>query len=69
MKSARVVLIALVAACGGSANLPLEAGIGPNPTLPGPRKSLIPVVRVAKAEGWPEARAVQLAKLLKRLLR
>jgi glucose/arabinose dehydrogenase len=52
MKNLRVVLVAFVAACGGSANLPLEAGIGPNPTLPEPRKSFIPVVRVAKAEGW-----------------
>ena len=53
MKSARVVIIPLIAAaCGGSAKLPLEAGVGPNPTLPAPRKSFIPVVRVAKAEGW-----------------
>jgi glucose/arabinose dehydrogenase len=52
MKPTPLVLIAFVAGCGGSANLPLDAGIGPNPTLPAPRKSLIPVVRVAKAEGW-----------------
>jgi glucose/arabinose dehydrogenase len=53
MKSARFFFAAvIVAACGGSARLPLEAGIGPSPELPPPRKSLIPVVRVAKAEGW-----------------
>jgi glucose/arabinose dehydrogenase len=52
MKPTPLVLIAFAAGCGGSANLPLDAGIGPNPTLPAPRKSLIPVVRVAKAEGW-----------------
>jgi glucose/arabinose dehydrogenase len=52
VKSARLALLSLLAACSGSAKLPLEAGIGPNPTLPAPRKSLIPVVRVAKAEGW-----------------
>src|SRR5687767_4351246 len=43
-----------VGACGGSARLPLEAGIGPNPTLPAPRTSLIPVVKVARAVGWAE---------------
>ena len=40
-------------ACGGAARLPVEAGMGPNPTLPEPRKSLIPVVKVARAVGWP----------------
>ena len=52
MKSARLALLSVLLACNGSAKLPLESGIGPNPTLPAPRKSLIPVVRVAKAEGW-----------------
>jgi glucose/arabinose dehydrogenase len=45
--------IAIPAACGGSARLPVEAGIGPNPTLPEPRTSLIPVVHVVDARGWP----------------
>jgi glucose/arabinose dehydrogenase len=40
-------------ACGGSAHLPVEAGIGPNPALPAPRTSLIPVVHVVDAKGWP----------------
>jgi glucose/arabinose dehydrogenase len=39
--------------CGGAARLPVEAGMGPNPTLPPPRTSLIPVVQVARAVGWP----------------
>ena len=54
MRSSQIVFSALafVAACGGSAKLPFEAGIGPNPQLPAPRKSTIPVVKVAKAEGW-----------------
>ena len=47
-----IAAVMITAACGGSAKLPLEAGIGPNPELPAPRKSLIPVVKVAKAEGW-----------------
>jgi glucose/arabinose dehydrogenase len=41
-----------VAACGGSARLPIEAGIGPHPTLPPPETSLIPTVKVAEARGW-----------------
>ena len=41
-------------ACGGSAHLPVAAGIGPNPTLPPPDKSLIPTVNVAPAKGWPQ---------------
>src|SRR5688500_2354791 len=39
-------------ACGGSAQLPVAAGTGPTPTLPAPRKSLIPVVHIAPAKGW-----------------
>ncbi|HEX5515531.1 MAG TPA: sorbosone dehydrogenase family protein, partial [Gammaproteobacteria bacterium] len=31
-----------------------SAGIGPNPTLPPPKSSLIPVVNIAPAKGWPE---------------
>ena len=46
-----VVLLAL-AACE-SARLPVEAGMGPDPALPPPRKTLIPTVHVAKATGWP----------------
>src|SRR5436190_2254569 len=51
----RLVLIAAAAcaACGGAARLPVEAGMGPNPVLPPPRTSLIPVVKVARAVGWP----------------
>ena len=45
-------MLALGAACGGSARLPVEAGMGPNPQLPPPRTSLIPVMKVAKATGW-----------------
>ena len=57
MRSRQAVLPLLasvaLAACGASASLPLSAGTGPNPTLPPPRTSLIPVVHVAKAVGWP----------------
>jgi len=39
-------------ACGSMQTLPLEAGTGPNPVLPPPSASLIPVIKVAPAKGW-----------------
>ncbi|CAN5438455.1 sorbosone dehydrogenase family protein [soil metagenome] len=39
-------------ACGETATLPLEAGIGSAPQLPAPTKSLIPTVNIAPAKGW-----------------
>src|ERR1051325_2913146 len=49
-----VVGAALLAACGNSARLPVDAGTGPRPTLPEPKNSLIPTVNVAPAHGWSE---------------
>lgn len=42
-----------LAACGEVASLPVSAGVGANPTLPAPNKSLIPTVNIAPAQGWP----------------
>ena len=42
-----------LAACGEVATLPVSAGIGPHPTLPPPRQTLIPTVHIAPARGWP----------------
>ena len=50
---ATLIAAAAVAACGGVAQLPLAAGIGPDPTLPPPERSLLPTVNIAKATGWP----------------
>ena len=47
------VLPVAVAGCGGSARLPVDAGIGPQPVLPEPRTSLIPTINVVTARGWP----------------
>jgi glucose/arabinose dehydrogenase len=44
------------AGCAGSARLPVSAGTGPNPQLPPPERSLIPLVNVAEARGWPAGR-------------
>jgi glucose/arabinose dehydrogenase len=41
------------AACGTAARVPLQAGMGPHPVLPPPSTSLIPLVNVVKAKGWP----------------
>jgi glucose/arabinose dehydrogenase len=53
---ATVALLTLVG-CGGGEALDPMAGFGPNPVLPEPQRSLIPVVHVAEAVGWPAARA------------
>ncbi len=54
----RCACAALLAAggCASSARLPVTAGMGTNPTLPPPSTSLIPMVHIAKAVGWPEGR-------------
>ena len=53
----RVALLAISVAsatgCGSAARLPVSAGIGPHPELPTPRTSLIPMVKIAPAKGWP----------------
>src|SRR5687768_3855270 len=43
-------------ACGETARLGVEAGVGPSPTLPPPVKTVIPTVKVADATGWPAGR-------------
>jgi glucose/arabinose dehydrogenase len=52
--SAFVVVLAGTVACGAPARLPVSAGIGPHPVLPPPRTSLIPLVHVVTAKGWPQ---------------
>ena len=46
-------LLLNIIACGERATLPLEAGMGPRPTLPAPNPTLIPTVNIAPAKGWP----------------
>jgi glucose/arabinose dehydrogenase len=49
------LLVAVVGVSGcASSRLPVSAGTGPSPTLPPPNKTLIPVVNVVTAKGWPE---------------
>jgi len=42
-----------LAACGAAARIPILEGTGPYPVIPDPSTSLIPVVNVADAKGWP----------------
>ena len=52
---ALVPLAALVlAACGETAKLPFEAGVGPTPQLPAPNKTLVPTVKISEATGWTD---------------
>ncbi|MDX6752276.1 sorbosone dehydrogenase family protein [Geminicoccaceae bacterium 1502E] len=50
------LLVAVCPALGAceQAELPVEAGTGPEPALPEPAKALIPTVKIAPATGWPE---------------
>jgi glucose/arabinose dehydrogenase len=43
--------------CGAPARLPVEAGTGSSPVLPKPSTSLIPLVNVVDAKGWPAGSA------------
>ena len=50
----RAALLALLlVGCGERADIPLSAGIGSDPTLPPPERSVIPTVVIAPARGWP----------------
>jgi glucose/arabinose dehydrogenase len=50
-----LALILLVATCE-RATLPVSAGMGPEPTLPRPARSILPTVNIAEATGWSGAR-------------
>jgi glucose/arabinose dehydrogenase len=51
----------LAAGCGSQATLPLQSGMGPDPQLPPPEKSLLPTVHIAPAVGWQPGEAPQAA--------
>ena len=47
-------LLGGLAACGDTATLAPAQGMGATPTLPEPKTSLIPTVKIAPAQGWPD---------------
>jgi glucose/arabinose dehydrogenase len=55
--SAALLMLITSAGCASSAKLPASAGVGPNPTLPEPKTSLIPDINVVTAIGWPAGAA------------
>lgn len=46
------VALLVLASCASGPALPPEAGYGPSPILPDPKRSLVPVVDIAPAVGW-----------------
>jgi glucose/arabinose dehydrogenase len=46
-------IAALAAACGSPARLPVSAETGVHPIIPRPKESVIPVINVVTAKGWP----------------
>jgi glucose/arabinose dehydrogenase len=44
--------LAALAGCGSVAELPVTAGMGPDPSLPPPQREIIPTINVAEATGW-----------------
>jgi glucose/arabinose dehydrogenase len=44
---------ALAASCGSPARLPVSAETGVHPVIPRPKESVIPVINVVTAKGWP----------------
>ncbi|MEO5659028.1 MAG: sorbosone dehydrogenase family protein [Polaromonas sp.] len=49
-----LALLGGLAACGDTAMLAPTAGMGASPTLPQPKSSLIPTIKIAPATGWPD---------------
>ena len=49
---AATLLAAGLAGCGEMAGLPVSAGMGGQPQLPPPNKTLLPTVNIAPAQGW-----------------
>ena len=51
---AALVISVTGAACGRSAQLTVEKGMGPTPELPKPSTSVFPTIKVARAIGWAD---------------
>ena len=53
-----VLSLALCTTAASCSELPKQptVGVGPNPQLPPPERSLIPTVDIAPAQGWPQGK-------------
>lgn len=54
LRSVIIAFAATLISCGEMAQLPIEAGIGADPQLPPPNRTLIPTVNIALSKGWPK---------------
>ena len=52
--AASAAALLMLAGCGERARLAVEDGMGPNPRLPPPVKTMLPTVHIAPAKGWPD---------------
>ena len=52
--SPMLALAVLLSACGESAKLPAEAGVGQTPELPPPVETMVPTMNIAPAVGWSD---------------
>jgi glucose/arabinose dehydrogenase len=52
-KTIVLLLLLTIYGCSETARLPVEAGMGPHPTLVPPKPQLIPTFQIAPAKGWP----------------
>jgi glucose/arabinose dehydrogenase len=60
-----LLALAVLAGCGEMARLQVSEGIGPDPKLPPPNKTVMPTVNIAKVVGWAEGQGPQAAPGLK----
>lgn len=54
IRSGMLAAAVLTASCGDRSSLPPSSDVGPDPTLPPPKKSMIPTVNIAPAKGWSD---------------
>jgi glucose/arabinose dehydrogenase len=52
LAAAAIASAMIVSACGNSARLRVTEGEGARPSIPPPKKSLLPTIHIAPAEGW-----------------
>jgi glucose/arabinose dehydrogenase len=57
MRAVCLLLAVVAGGCASSARLPVSAGTGPQPQLPRPELTTIPMINVVTARGWPAGAA------------
>jgi glucose/arabinose dehydrogenase len=49
-----LAMLCMLGGCGDKADFPVRRGMGPNPVLPEPTRTIIPTINVMEARGWDE---------------